>query len=84
MIVLTSSLGGISCADAILGTILAIVIAILCVPIMTFLMKVTVLRIICVVIGIPLIIVGYVIGNSILCFSGVALVALAAFGGEPK
>jgi hypothetical protein len=47
-------------------------------------MKITVLRIILTVIGVPLIIIGYVIGNSIVCFSGVALVALAAFGGESK
>lgn len=79
-----SSVGEISCTDAIFGTILALVLIALCVPIMMFLMKVTLLRIICAVIGIPLIITGYIIGNSIICFSGVALVTLAAFGGESK
>jgi hypothetical protein len=79
-----SSVVGISCTDAIFGTILGLVLVALCVPIMMFVMKVTILRIICVVIGIPLIIIGYVVGNHIVCFSGVALIALAAFGGESK
>jgi hypothetical protein len=84
MILICSSVEGISCADAIVGTILAVILAALCVPIMMLFMKITVLRIILTVIGVPLIIIGYVIGNSIVCFSGVALVALAAFGGESK
>ena len=76
--------GGISCTDVIFGTVIAVVMAILCVPIMMLCMKVTILRIILTVIGIPLSIIGYVMGNSIVCFSGVALVTLAAFGGESK
>ena len=75
---------GISCADVIFGAILTLAMIALCVPIMIFCMKVTVLRIILAVIGIPLIIIGYVIGNSIVCFSGVALLVLALFGGESK
>ena len=74
----------ISCADMIFGAILTLVMIALCVPIMLFCMKVTILRIILAVIGIPLSIIGYVMGNPIVCFSGVALLVLALFGGESK
>jgi len=84
MIVLTSSAGRISCIDAIFGTILGLVLVALCVPMMMFVMKITILRIICTVIGISLIIIGYIVSNHFTCFSGAALVALAAFGGESK
>ena len=79
-----SSVEGISSVDAIGRVVLIIALLALVVRILMFFMQFTIPRIVFAVIGIPAIIIGYVIGNSIVCFSGVALVALAAFGGESK
>ncbi len=79
-----SSIEGISSVDAIGRVVLIIALLALVVRILMFFMQFTIPRIVFAVIGIPAIIIGYVIGNSIVCFFGVALVALAAFGGESK
>lgn len=68
----------------IVGTILGLVLAVLCLPVLMFLMRITIGRIIFAVIGIPLLIIGYIQGNPIMSFSGLSLSALALFGGESK